>query len=499
MSDIKEFTDQQEDLNEILKVRREKLTTLVNKGKNPFTIDKYEVDSFSEELISNFSDFEGKSVKIAGRIMSKRIMGKAGFAHIQDSKGHIQIYAKINEIGEENYENFTEYDMGDIIGVEGIVFKTQKGEISVKVANLSLLSKALQPLPEKWHGLKDMDLRYRHRHLDMIMNSDVKRKFELRSKIISAIRRYLDDAGFLEVETPILQGTAGGAAAKPFITHHNTLDIDMYLRIATELHLKRLIIGGFDKVYEIGRIFRNEGMSVKHNPEFTTVELYKAYADYFDIMDLVEEMVVKVTKQVLDSDFVEYQGVKLDFSQKWIRMTMVDAVKKFTNLDFSLIQTDTEAREKAKSVGVMLKEGTSWGNALNEVFEQKVEQNLVQPTFILDYPVDVSPLAKKIQKDPRLTHRFELFIMGREIANAFSELNDPIDQKERFVQQSKQRTAGDEEAHMMDEEFVFALESGMPPTGGIGIGIDRLVMLLTNSYSIKDVILFPTMKPHNKG
>jgi len=499
MAEIKESVINTDDFNDILKARRDKLTKLCEMGKNPFHSDRYDVNAYSADILAEFESFEGKDISIAGRIMSKRIMGKAGFAHIQDSKGQIQIYARTNEIGNDKYVEFTSFDIGDIIGIKGTVFKTHKGEISIKATELYLLAKALQPLPEKWHGLKDMELRYRHRHLDLIMNSEVKRKFETRSKVISHIRRYLDDAGYLEVETPILQGIPGGAAAKPFITHHNTLDMDMYLRIATELHLKRLIVGGFDKVYEMGRIFRNEGMSVKHNPEFTSVEIYKAYADYTDIMDLVEDLTVQVCESVLGTCFLEYQGEKLDLSPGWARMTMIEAVLKYTGVDFSCVTTDSDSREAAKKAGVTLKEGTSWGNALNEVFEQTVESNLRQPTFILDYPVSVSPLAKRIPKDPRLTYRFELFMMGREIANAFSELNDPIDQKERFIEQSRQRLAGDEEAHMMDEEFVYALEAGMPPTGGIGIGIDRLVMLLTDSYSIKDVILFPTMKPHTRS
>ncbi len=499
MAEIRENIDQTDDLNDILKARRDKLTKLCEMKKNPFHSDRFDFDAYSADILVEFESYEGKNVAIAGRIMSKRIMGKAGFAHIQDSKGQIQIYARTNELGGENYSEFTDYDIGDIIGVKGEVFKTQKGEISVKAKELFLLAKALQPLPEKWHGLKDMDLRYRHRHLDLIMNSHVKRKFEIRSKIISHIRRYLDDDGYLEVETPILQGIPGGAAARPFITHHNTLDIDMYLRIATELHLKRLIIGGFDKIYEIGRIFRNEGMSVKHNPEFTSVEIYKAFADYKDIMDLVEDLIGKVAESVLDTCFLEYQGEKLDLSPGWTRMTMIEAVLKYTGVDFLSFDTDAQAREAAKNIGVALKDSTSWGDALNEVFEHRVESNLKQPTFILNYPTSVSPLAKRIPADPRLTYRFELFIVGREIANAFSELNDPIDQRERFIEQSRQRLAGDEEAHMMDEEFVYALEAGMPPTGGIGIGIDRLVMLLTDSYSIKDVILFPTMKPLSRS
>jgi lysyl-tRNA synthetase class 2 len=484
-----------ENLNEVLKVRREKLAALREEGKDPFKITKFAPTHYSQDIIDGFEELEGKSAVIAGRIMSKRIMGKASFAHIQDQKGQIQLYVQVNELGTEGYEEFKTYDMGDIVGVSGNVFKTRRGEISLKVKGITLLVKALQPLPEKWHGLKDVDLRYRQRYLDMIVNPDVRNTFEIRSRVIQGIRRYLDDRGYLEVETPILHNTAGGAAARPFITHHNTLDMDMYMRIATELHLKRLIVGGFDKVYEMGRIFRNEGMSIKHNPEFTTIELYEAYADYNDMMELTENMIYTVAKDVLGESVVNYQGEEIDLNPPWSRMTMIDAVKQYTGIDFEAICDDEDARKAARGIGVKTEDGATWGEVLNVLFEEKVEENLIQPTFIMDYPIEISPLAKRMKDDPRLTYRFELFITGREMANAFSELNDPIDQKERFIEQAKQRAAGDDEAHMMDEDFVNALEIGMPPTGGLGIGIDRLIMLLTDSYSIRDVILFPTMKP----
>lgn len=482
-------------MNEILKFRREKLNKLKQENRDPFEITKYSPDHYSQEIIDNFDTLEGQTVVVAGRIMSKRVMGKASFAHIMDAKGKIQIYVQVNQIGEEEYENFKSFDIGDIIGVKGEVFRTKKGEISIKAQDIILLVKSLQPLPEKWHGLKDPDLRYRQRYVDLIVNPEVKKTFIIRSQVIRGIRKYLDDKGYLEVETPILHNTAGGAAARPFITHHNTLDIDMYMRIATELHLKRLIVGGFDKVYEIGRIFRNEGMSIKHNPEFTSIELYEAYADYEDMMNLTEEMISSVAKEVLGTMFVSYQGQEIDLTPPWRRMTMIEAVREYTGVDFASLSTDEEARNAAKKIGVLVEDNTSWGQVLNAIFEEKVEEKLVQPTFIKDYPIEISPLAKKMKDDPRLTYRFELFITGREIANAFSELNDPIDQKERFMQQARQRAAGNQEAHMMDEDFVNALEIGMPPTGGLGIGIDRLIMLLTDSYSIRDVILFPTMKP----
>lgn len=486
---------EEQNLNEILLVRREKLDKLRKEGRDPFAITRFEVTHYSQQIKDDFDTMEGQEVTVAGRIMSKRVMGKASFAHIQDSAGQIQIFVRINDVGEEQYEDFKSFDLGDIIGVTGEVFKTKTGEISVRVKNIVLLTKSLYPLPEKWHGLKDPDLRYRHRYVDLIVNPEVRRTFETRSKVIRCIRNYLDTRGYLEVETPILHTTAGGAAARPFITHHNTLDIDMYLRIATELHLKRLIVGGFDKVYELGRVFRNEGMSIKHNPEFTSIEIYRAYADYMDMMELTEDMIVTVAKEVLGTTKLTYQGQEIDLTPPWQRMTMIEAVKKYAGVDFSQINTDEEAREVAKQAGLELDKGNTWGHILNAFFEEKVEQHLVQPTFILDYPIEISPLAKRKKDDPRLTYRFELYIVAREIANAFSELNDPIDQRERFLEQARQRAAGDEEAHMMDEDFVHALEIGMPPTGGVGIGIDRLVMIFTDSYSIRDVILFPTMRP----
>ena len=485
----------EENVSEIIKVRREKLAQFRSEGKDPFEITSFNTTHYSQEIIDGFDELEGRNAVLAGRIMSKRIMGKASFAHILDSKGQIQIYVQVNELGEEEYNNFKVYDIGDIIGVEGEVFRTKKGEISIKAHKITLLAKSLRPLPEKWHGLKDVDIRYRQRYLDLIVNPEVRRTFEIRSKVIKAIRNYLDERGFLEVETPILHTTAGGAAARPFITHHNTLDIDMYMRIATELHLKRLIVGGFDKVYEIGRIFRNEGMSIKHNPEFTSIELYQAYTDYHGMMKLTEEMISQVAQEVLGTLRLSYQGEEIDLTPPWDRITMIDAVKKYTGVDFSQISADEDARKAALEIGVHVEPNDTWGKTLNKVFEEKVEDQLVQPTFIMDYPIEVSPLAKKKKEDPRLTYRFELFITRREMANAFSELNDPIDQRERFLEQAKQRASGDEEAHMMDEDFVNALEVGMPPTGGLGIGIDRLIMLLTDSYSIRDVILFPTMKP----
>jgi lysyl-tRNA synthetase class 2 len=496
MNDTKvETRTEEQNLNEILLVRREKLEKLRQEGKDPFDITRYDVTHKARQIIDDFDNMEGQKVSIAGRIITRRIMGKASFAHILDSSGQIQIFVQINEVGDEQYQSFRSYDIGDIIGLTGVVFRTRMGEITVKVQEMVLLAKSLHPLPEKWHGLKDPDLRYRHRYTDLIVNPDVRRTFEIRSKIIRGIRNYLDERGYLEVETPILHTTAGGATARPFITHHNTLDIDMYLRIATELHLKRLIIGGFDKVYEVGRIFRNEGMSIKHNPEFTTVEIYKAYGDYHDMMELTENMIVSIANEVLGTTRIMYQGTEIDLTPPWRRLTMTDAVKEYTGLDFSGISTDDEARKAAREAGVNVDKDATWGKVLNEVFEEKVEEHLVQPTFILDYPIEVSPLAKRIKDDPRLTYRFELFITGREMANAFSELNDPMDQRERFMEQARLRAAGDDEAHMMDEDFVHALEIGMPPTGGLGIGIDRLVMLLTDSYSIRDVILFPTMKP----
>ncbi len=488
----------EEAMREILQIRRDKLAKLQSEGNDPFAITKFVPTHTSKEIFSNFETMEGQAVVLAGRMMSKRIMGKASFSHILDTDGQIQIYVQINELGQEAYDNFKTFDIGDIMGVSGEVFKTHKGEISVKAKTITLLTKSLQPLPEKWHGLKDTDLRYRQRYLDMIVNPEVRRTFVQRSRIVQGIRRYLDDRGYLEVETPVLHNTAGGATARPFTTHHNTLDIDMYMRIATELHLKRLIVGGFDKVYEIGRIFRNEGMSIKHNPEFTTIELYEAYADYHDMMDLTESLVSTVAKEVLGTDVVTYQGEEINLAPPWARITMTEAVTQYTGLNMTKIVSDEDARSAAKELKVHIGEKDTWGQVLYAIFDDKVEDQLVQPTFIMDFPIEVSPLAKRMNEDPRLTYRFELFVTRRELANAFSELNDPIDQKERFIAQARQRTAGDDEAHMMDEDFVNALEIGMPPTGGLGIGIDRLVMLLTDAYSIRDVILFPTMRPKDE-
>lgn len=484
-----------EDLNELLLVRRRKLQELRNRGIEPYGIDRYELTHHSRDIINNFEELEGKIVSIAGRIMAIRKHGKASFAHIQDRYGKIQIYIRYDEVGKDAYEIFDMLDIGDIIGVIGEVFRTHKGEISVKVKEYKLLCKSLQILPEKWHGLKDPDLRYRQRYVDLIVNPEVRKTFEIRSKVIKFMRKFLDDRDFLEVETPILQTIAGGAAARPFITHHNALDIDMYLRIAPELYLKRLIVGGLERVYEIGKQFRNEGISIKHNPEFTSLEVYQAYADYNDIMDLTEELIKYVVYEVLGTYKVTYQGEEIDFGGKWRRISMVEAIKLYKGIDFNEVKTDQEAVEIAAKYNLEVKANTPKGEIINLFFEEFVEQNLVQPTFIIDYPVEVSPLAKRKKDDPKFTSRFELYIARREIANAFSELNDPIDQKERFMEQLKAREAGNLEAHMMDEDFINALEYGLPPTGGMGMGIDRFVMLLTDCYSIRDVILFPTMKP----
>lgn len=483
------------DLNEILKVRREKLAELQNSGMDPFHITKYDRTHNSKEVKDGFEELEGKSVTVAGRLMSKRIMGKASFCHIQDREGQIQSYVARDAIGEEEYKLFKKLDIGDIVGIKGEVFKTKTGETSIHASEVTLLSKSLQPLPEKFHGLKDMDLRYRQRYVDLIVNPEVRDTFVVRSKVIKCIREFLDSKGFIEVETPILNTIAGGAAARPFITHHNTLDMDMYLRIAPELYLKRLIVGGLEKVYEIGRNFRNEGMSIKHNPEFTTIELYEAYTDYHGMMDITEDMFVYICEKVLGTTDITYQGTELHLGKGWERISMTDAVKKYAGIDFTTIETDEEAREALKAAHIEVEGNLTRGECINLAFEEKVEENLIQPTFITDYPVEVSPLAKRKPSDPRLTERFEFFIIGREYGNAFSELNDPIDQKGRFLKQVEAREAGDEEANMMDEDFVNALEYAMPPTGGLGIGVDRLVMLLTDSYSIRDVLLFPTMKP----
>ncbi|MCF6461100.1 lysine--tRNA ligase [Clostridium sp. Cult3] len=485
----------EENLNEMLMMRREKLKELNEMGKNPFRIEKYDYTHHSTTIKDNFDELEEQTVSVAGRLMSRRGHGKVSFMDLQDSEGRIQIFVKMNAIGKEAYEQLNLLDLGDIIGVKGEVFKTKTGEISVRAKELILLTKSLQILPEKFHGLKDQDLRYRQRYVDLIVNPEVKETFILRSKIIKAVREYLDDRGFLEVDTPILNTIAGGANARPFITHHNTLDLDMYLRIANELYLKRLIVGGFEKVYEMGRMFRNEGMSYKHNPEFTNIELYQAYADYEDMMVLTEEMVAYVAEKTLGSTVIDYQGKEIDLTPPWRRITMIDAIKEYTGIDFKSIDTDEEAIEVAKSKGLEIEPNMKRGHVISEMFEEFCEEHLVQPTFVTHHPVEVSPLAKRNAEDPRLTNRFEAFINTWEIANAFSELNDPIDQKERFAEQVRQREAGDHEAHMMDMDFVNALEVGLPPTGGLGIGIDRLIMVLTNQPTIRDVILFPTMKP----
>lgn len=498
MSDIVEGNNEQLDLKEILQVRRNKLSELQEAGSDPFHIVKYDVTHRTGEILANFESFENKSVSLAGRLMSKRGMGKSSFCDIQDREGRIQLYVRINDLSAEQYESFKKLDIGDIIGVVGRVFKTRMGEISIHVDSYTLLSKSLRPLPEKFHGLKDPDTRYRQRYLDLIVNPDVKKTFITRSRIIAAIRRYLDSRDFLEVDTPILNTIPGGATARPFTTHHNTLDIDMYLRIAPELYLKRLIVGGLERVYELGRMFRNEGMSIKHNPEFSMMEVYQAYTDYHGMMELAEDMISTVAQEVLGTMKIEYQGQEIDLTPPWPRLTMIDAVLKYAGVNFDEISTDEEAREAAKAKGMSLEGKPVKGEILNMMFEEFAEPNLIQPTFIIDYPVEVSPLTKRKPDRPELTERFELFITGREFGNAYSELNDPIDQKERFIAQVKKREAGDEEANMMDEDFVLALEHGLPPTGGLGIGIDRLIMLLTDSFSIKDVLLFPTMKPKEK-
>ena len=484
------------DLNQLLQIRRDKLAKLKAEGKDPFEITKFNRTHISKQIVENYDELEGKDVTVAGRIMAKRIMGKASFCHIQDGEGKIQSYVSINELGEESYKQFKEDDIGDIIGITGFVFKTKTGEVSIHAKSVTLLSKSLRPLPEKYHGLKDTDLRYRQRYVDLIVNPEVKETFLKRVQILQEVKNILNEKGYLEVETPILNTIAGGAAARPFITHHNTLDMDMYLRIANELYLKRLIVGGFDKVYEMGRMFRNEGMDIKHNPEFTNIELYSAYEDYNDMMDITEEIISKVAQKVLGTTKITYQGIEIDLTPSWKRISMIDSIKEVTGVDFNKIETDEEALKAAKDLNIELDElKLTRGEIINQIFEAKVEETLIQPTFIYDYPVEVSPLTKRKPSDPRLTERFEIFIVTREYGNAYSELNDPIDQYERFKKQVEAREAGDEEANMMDDDFINALEYGMPPTGGLGIGIDRLVMLLTDSASIRDVLLFPTMKP----
>ena len=487
---------QEENLSQLLQIRRDKLKDLQESGNDPFQITRYAVDNDSANIKENFDALEGQPVSIAGRLMSKRGMGKVSFCDLQDKSGRIQLYARKDEMDEEEYNRFKKYDIGDIVGVQGEVFRTQRGEMSVRVQKVTLLSKSLLPLPEKFHGLTNTELRYRQRYVDLIVNPEVKRNFIIRSQFIKYVRDFMDARGFMEVETPVLNTISGGATARPFLPHHNTLDIDMYMRIATELPLKRLIVGGMDRVYEIGRIFRNEGMDPKHNPEFTTVELYQAYADFNDMMDLFEDLLSSAAQKILGTYQVEWQGEKIDLTPGWPRMPMHEAVKKYCGIDFMAITSDEEAVAAAKSIGVELPETAdkTWGNALYEGFDQKVEEKLIQPTFITMHPVDVSPLAKRSPSDPRLTERFELFICHSEMGNAFSELNDPIDQRQRFQKQVELRDKGDDEAGMMDEDFLTALEYGLPPTGGLGIGIDRCVMLLTNSDSIREVILFPTMK-----
>ena len=488
---------QEENLSQLLQIRRDKLKELQESGNDPFQITRYEMDNHSANIKANFDALEGQAVSVAGRLMSKRGMGKVSFCDLQDKSGRIQLYARRDEMDEAEYARFKKFDIGDIVGVKGVVFRTQRGEMSVRVERVTLLSKSLLPLPEKFHGLTNTELRYRQRYVDLIVNPEVKRNFVIRSQFIKHVREFMDNRGFMEVETPVLNTISGGATARPFITHHNTLDIDMYMRIATELPLKRLIVGGMDRVYEIGRIFRNEGMDPKHNPEFTTIELYQAYADFNDMMDLFEDLLTSAAQKLLGTYQLEWQGEKLDLTPGWPRRPMHEAVKQYCGIDFMAITSDEEAVAAAKSIGVELPETAekTWGNALYECFDQKVEEKLIQPTFITMHPVDVSPLAKRSPKDPRLTERFELFICHSEMGNAFSELNDPIDQRERFQKQVELRDKGDDEAGMMDDDFITALEYGLPPTGGLGIGIDRCVMMLTNSDSIREVILFPTMKP----
>ena len=484
-------------LSEQTRIRREKLTNLQAEGQNPFVITRFDWDATSQQIKDNFDAMEGKPVKVAGRLMSKRGMGKVSFCDLQDRDGRIQLYARQDEMDEEVYKKFKKFDIGDIVGVEGEAFRTQRGEMSVRAHNITLLSKSLLPLPEKFHGLQDKELRFRQRYVDLMVNPEVKKNFVIRSQFIKFMRNYLDNMGYMEVETPVLNTIAGGAAARPFITHHNTLDIDMYMRIATELPLKRLIVGGMDRVYEIGRIFRNEGMDPKHNPEFTTVEMYQAYADFHTMMDIAEGILAGAAKEINGSYQVEWMGEQIDLTPGWRRLTMVDAVKEYVGVDFGAITEDAEAVAAAKAVGVELADAAekTWGNALYACFDQKVEEKLIQPTFITMYPVEVSPLTKRSPADPRLTERFELFICHSELANAYSELNDPIDQRQRFEKQVEQRERGDDETEMLDEDFLTAMEYGMPPTGGMGMGIDRCVMLLTGADTIREVILFPTMKP----
>ncbi len=477
-------------------IRRQKLAKLSSMGVEPYG-RKYEVTHHAADIIGRFDALAGQTVSLAGRLMTIRAHGKASFANLQDSSGQVQIYVRLDDIGERAYGVFELLDIGDIIGVTGEVFRTRRGEVTVSVRQFALLAKSLRPLPEKWHGLTNVDLRYRQRYLDLITNPEVKDVFIARSRIVQAMRSFLNDRGFLEVETPMMHAIPGGASARPFITHHNALGMDLYLRIATELHLKRLIVGGLDRVYELGRIFRNEGISTRHNPEFTSVEVYQAQADYTDMMELTEQMISHVAGVVTGSMKVSYQNTELDLTPPWPRVTMVEAIRKYTGIDFSVIATTEQAVSAARRLGLEVKAGSTRGEIMNEIFEEKVEEHLIQPVFILDYPIEVSPLAKRKEDDPALTYRFEAFMAASEIANAFTELTDPIDQLSRFEQQMAKRAAGDEEAQLLDEDFVTALEYGMPPTGGLGIGVDRLVMILTDSPSIRDVILFPTLRPRD--
>ena len=487
--------EEQQKLSEVLQIRRDKLEALKNEGKDPFLTTSYTRTAYAQPIVDAFDDYEGREVSIAGRMMSRRIMGKASFIDVRDASGRIQSYVRRDEIGDEPYADFKKWDIGDIVGIRGEVFRTQKGEISIKAHEITLLSKSLLPLPEKWHGLKDTELRYRQRYVDLIVNPEVKDTFVKRSKIITAIRSFLEAKGYIEVETPVLHAIAGGAAARPFITHHNALDIDMYMRIALELHLKRLIVGGVDKVYEIGRVFRNEGIDTRHNPEFTLLELYEAYTDYHGMMDITEGLVRHCAHAVLGTGKIVYGDVEIDLDKPFERLSMREAVKKYSGVDFAQIETLEQARAIAKEHHIEYEQRHGKGDILSLFFEEYCEKHLIQPVFITDHPVDISPLSKRKPEEPEYTERFELFILGREHANAFSELNDPIDQRGRFEHQAALKAAGDDEANDIDEDFLTALEYGMPPTGGLGIGVDRLVMLLTNSASIRDVLLFPTMKP----
>ncbi|MBC2582598.1 lysine--tRNA ligase [Clostridium sp. DJ247] len=497
-NDEKNINQLEEDFNELIRERRQKFFNLQKEEKDPFDVYKVERTHTSEQIKNNYDSLEDTEATVAGRLMSKRVHGKAGFSDLHDRYGKIQLYIKINDVGEEKLKEFKSFDIGDLLSVTGKVFKTKTGEVSLHITDFQLIAKSLKPLPEKWHGLKDPDLRYRQRYVDLIMNQDVRDTFMKRTAIIKAIREFLDQKDYLEVETPILSPIAGGAAARPFVTHHNALDIDMYLRIATELYLKRLIVGGFERVYEIGKNFRNEGIDIRHNPEFTMIELYEAFADYNDMMEITENMVAYVCEKVLGTTKVVYQGTEIDFAPPWRRVTMVDAVKEYAGVDFNEIKTDEQAREIATEKHLQFKKALkdcSKGDILNALFEEFAEDKLIQPTFVCDYPVEISPLTKKKRGNTEFTERFEGFVYGRELCNAYSELNDPIVQKDRFIQQLKERELGDDEAYMMDDDFINSLEIGMPPTGGMGMGIDRLIMFLTDSFSIRDVLLFPTMKP----